>query len=550
MSVFSVLAGKITLDNAEFVAAMNKAREASSRAIETFKGVALGVTGLGATFAGFRGAENFAEGIRDAIETGRQLVVQARQMSTNVASVVQLRKAFQDAGVDAGEAGTAVFMLQKALGGVSEEGVPTSTAFARIGISIADLKKLNPVEQFRAIANGLQRLLDSASRADVSMKIFGRGARDLQAILADPKGFNESIQSSQRYAQVMERNGATFERVSKTIEDIQYQAKAFYASVAEGVAPALQQVLNLLQKIDLSSIGESLGRGISLVVQAISSGKIFDVIGQSIIITFKQAVNVVTGLIYGLAGAFQAEFMAIPRLLRDAFGMITDVTFWKGVGELLLGSIQSVQGRLVQIMINVADALGSRIADVLEKIPGFKAIVESLRGTLSRGSSIASSVNQQLTKQGDSLTASGAADIANAGKPIVRDYVKMIKDEIQAAISGYNNNKAFSTGDNVKSLLSDLSSIVAGVKASIPTGDSNKSGAPSAQNRAAITLKPETNFDRLAKVGLFVGGAVQTPGLAEAKRTANATEKALKTLDTLVNVMKPLSNNKGTVYAE
>jgi len=42
---------------------------------------------------------------------------------------------------------------------------------------------------------------------------------------------------------------------------------------------------------------------------------------------------------------------------------------------------------------------------------------------------------------------------------------------------------------------------------------------------------PDT--DRLAKLGLFIGGAPQTPGLSEARRTATATEKISKGIDKL-----------------
>jgi hypothetical protein len=43
--------------------------------------------------------------------------------------------------------------------------------------------------------------------------------------------------------------------------------------------------------------------------------------------------------------------------------------------------------------------------------------------------------------------------------------------------------------------------------------------------------------DRLEKLGLFIGGSPATPGLSEARRTANATEQSLKQLNVLTNLL-------------
>jgi len=57
--------------------------------------------------------------------------------------------------------------------------------------------------------------------------------------------------------------------------------------------------------------------------------------------------------------------------------------------------------------------------------------------------------------------------------------------------------------------------------------------------------------DRYAKLGLFIGGAPQTPGISEARRTALATEAIKKGIDKL-NVVLAGNNTRANmpVYAE
>ncbi|MCE0498799.1 MAG: hypothetical protein LV481_12720 [Methylacidiphilales bacterium] len=53
--------------------------------------------------------------------------------------------------------------------------------------------------------------------------------------------------------------------------------------------------------------------------------------------------------------------------------------------------------------------------------------------------------------------------------------------------------------------------------------------------------------DRLAKLGLFIGGAPQTPGISEARRTATATEAMKKGIDKLVQGLPKIGLNTGGV---
>jgi hypothetical protein len=71
--------------------------------------------------------------------------------------------------------------------------------------------------------------------------------------------------------------------------------------------------------------------------------------------------------------------------------------------------------------------------------------------------------------------------------------------------------------------------------------------APSA--RSLAYKMPEG--DRLAKIGLFIGGSPTTAGLSEAKRTAAATEKTSRSMDSLIQITQSLSHRPtGAAFAE
>jgi hypothetical protein len=70
----------------------------------------------------------------------------------------------------------------------------------------------------------------------------------------------------------------------------------------------------------------------------------------------------------------------------------------------------------------------------------------------------------------------------------------------------------------------------------------------SAREPASIDHFKTPDADRFAKLGLFIGSAPQTPGLGEAKRTAQATEAIKKGIDKL-NVYFTKNNIKANVTA-
>jgi hypothetical protein len=590
-----VLEGKMTLENSGFVEKMNKARESAGEALKTFKEVALGLTGLGSAMAAFQGSEAFTEGIKSAIETGRAFAVQARQMSTSVAQVVELRRAFEEAGVGADGAGTAVYMLNKALGGVSEEGVPTATAFQRIGLSIAELKKQSPVEQFRAIIAGLNKLPDSATRANVAAQIFGRGARDLQAILADPKGFNEAIEGSEAYAQIMQKNAPAFETVSKAVEGLQVKTKEFYAGLASGVAPILERVLALTSKIDFAKLGAGFGRAIALVGEAFKQGTLGDIVKDALVAGFDVAINT-------LVGAFTAAVQG----LGAALGAVFSSDFWlglaagfKGVAEMFVGylmsqlpqvfdGLQSISDHFKALAtgqsyesykkkreddelkayikqtgasfdqsdpVNQFDSIDNKDVDRLmdQRAHGVDPMYYSKANPdeygfpqLTRLSQIQKTGNSFLGGQANDFQRKGSSDI-DAAKGLLKPVGDAVAQAVAAAVKSYQQAKVLDPGEATKDLATKLAQLNASLDSrggKDEEGEKKGVDTPAGASSSLALKMPEG--DRLAKLGLFIGGAPATPGLTEARRTANATEKALRTLDTLVDVTKSLGGNLNT----
>lgn len=73
--------------------------------------------------------------------------------------------------------------MQRAIGKAGMGLRETAEAFRQIGLTAADLKRMNTAEQFKAIADGISRTGDSALRAEVMVRIFGESGAALQNMM-------------------------------------------------------------------------------------------------------------------------------------------------------------------------------------------------------------------------------------------------------------------------------------------------------------------------------------------------------------------------------
>lgn len=73
---------------------------------------------------------------------------------------------------------------EKALA-IANKGIATATKdFARLGLSIEDLRAMNPEDQFWTVANAIASIEDPALRTSMAMSLFGRSGTDLLPMLS------------------------------------------------------------------------------------------------------------------------------------------------------------------------------------------------------------------------------------------------------------------------------------------------------------------------------------------------------------------------------
>jgi hypothetical protein len=190
-----------------------------------------------------------------------------------------------------------------------------STAFGKLGLNIAELKKLAPEQQFQAVAKAIQNIEDPAERAAARMAVFGKAGNELAGTLkaaAEGAGELGGALSDEAMAAAAGLQDQT-DLLTTAWERVQLQ---FGAAIAQ--SPEVQRALS-----DITDLVVKLAEAIGDMAPIIS--KVFDALvfrSKEAMLAFKGALE--STLIGGVAAWANykkaVEQLKLESLFNDVIG--------------------------------------------------------------------------------------------------------------------------------------------------------------------------------------------------------------------------------------
>lgn len=468
----AVLQFSLGLATGNFLPALNKA----SSGVKSFVG---GLVGLGAISAG----------VMKAISKGAELERLHRRTGESAGDLFALQKGFKAAGLSADDVGPALFMMDKALGGVNEMGEKTEDIFGRMGLKIGDLKKMGGAQSLQAIMAALNKL-GQTDAAKGASSIFGRmQAGNMIQLARSTDDFTHAMKSAAEQAAIFQRNSNSFFHLELSLDKLKGKMNTLFAGIAEGAAPGIQKVADMLDSVSLTGFGVGIGRGITAITEAFSEGSLIELI----------ALTISTGFEIGLA--------AVPALLEN-------------LGYTLLKVIETPLAYL-QAGLTYAEE------KTMEWMYAFM-------GMLPKGVQKALGVDPENLAALKDFKADSFSDIMKDRKD---DGVKFFSDD-----NGFDNVKSDSSARlkealaSIKKISEPLAAMVNGLVSRAPKPDASKV-IPRGGNTLAsesYTYKPE--FTAFEKMGFVMGGS-SNPATEHARRTADATQKTATLMETVVQLL-------------
>lgn len=180
---------------------------------------------------------------------------------------VVMTQAFRNIGMDASNVGAAINMLQMALTGLNEEGLPTKGVFDQLGLSLEALKDMSPINALQAISDKIAGLGSAADKTRAVRDLFGRAGGSLLPLLGDNTAFSTAREQVGQLAGTIGRNVEELGKFADAWESLDVKKMQFFAGLAEGLAGSLSQAGDAINAIDLTKFGTDIGDTLNGLVQ-------------------------------------------------------------------------------------------------------------------------------------------------------------------------------------------------------------------------------------------------------------------------------------------
>lgn len=259
-------------------------------------GVAAGIMQAGAQLFGIQAimkAVTFAaDGMRDALQLGDDLVDLNAQTGIAVDKLMELQLAFDLNGMKADQLQPVIAKLQRSIADAASGSDEAALKFARMGISITDIQGLTADEQLKKVGEAIGKIENPAARSAAAMDIFGKSGAKLLAVFA-AGGMDEVRKILGNQSAMLLENAGVFGKASDELGLIGNKLRGFFVGIASEIVPQLMDVIDASAKLDFSNAGREIGNafGTALVI----AEQIFDAIasaGQMIIKAFDTAANI------------------------------------------------------------------------------------------------------------------------------------------------------------------------------------------------------------------------------------------------------------------
>ena len=378
--------------------------------------------------------------IKESLDLGGQLTDMSAQTGIAVGDLVVLRQAFANAGMDAEQVGPAINRLQKALGGINEDGEPTNKALAALGISMGELQSLNPAEQFSRVSAALAAIPDTTERAATAMGIFGRKGAALQAIFLDGSAMDVARQQVGGLADTMQANASKFDSISDALGAANLKGQQLAAGFTAAIAPALEEIGNALNATDLTGLGESLGEIAATAIrfgQALS-GMIPQIVGVVAAMALYRAgfdtkvVSAMSNIGPAATRAFAQVRVALATMNFSSVGAAARTAF-AGIGMAARGAALAIKGALISTGIGI---LIAGIAAAIEVVIG--KIQQAKEATRAAGAASSDTLKAVTSIAAEMKTVSSEADKVDVGKRIDQD-IESAKESLAGLADQFEN---------------------------------------------------------------------------------------------------------------
>lgn len=423
---------ELILESKSFTAQMQKVNDAFAKTNSDLQKFGKSMQKVGASFAAVGGAITAALGVAVKSLANAADVADdtAKRTGLTVEAVQELGYVAKMTGSNLATVEVALRTMQKGLTDSGTESAAFTSALETLGLSLAELRAMNPQAQFDALSQAIAGVTDPSQRAGLAMTVFGRAGTALLPMLAEgADGIAKLKDEAHKYGYVMSQEVA---EAGSNFNDNLDRLKGSLGGLAQQVVAGLLPTLNSLVKCAadvVAGIKEWINNNPNLVStlahMAASVGAVLTVFGALVAacgswIALAPAVGAawtiatgpigitimaIAGVVAGIVALWK-NWDKVCHYMAQAWNTLTivickGVELWLSSWETALGWIPGIGEKLRTAMYQVQNAAAQASFDIgqrqlqYEKDKNEKLLAETQKFTSAQNEALISAQTEQ-----------------------------------------------------------------------------------------------------------------------------------------------------------
>ena len=427
-----ILSIKLILESKSFTTQMQKVNDAFAKTNSDLQKFGKSMQKVGASFAAVGGAITAALGVAVKSLANAADVADdtAKRTGLTVEAVQELGYVAKMTGSNLATVEVALRTMQKGLTDSGTESAAFTSALETLGLSLAELRAMNPQAQFDALSQAIAGVTDPSQRAGLAMTVFGRAGTALLPMLAEgADGIAKLKDEAHKYGYVMSQEVA---EAGSNFNDNLDRLKGSLGGLAQQVVAGLLPTLNSLVKCAadvVAGIKEWINNNPNLVSTlahvAASVGAVLTVFGALVAacgswIALAPAVGAawtiatgpigitimaIAGVVAGIVALWK-NWDKVCHYMAQAWNTLTivickGVELWLSSWETALGWIPGIGEKLRTAMYQIQNAAAQASFDIgqrqlqYEKDKNEKLLAETQKFTSAQNEALISAQTEQ-----------------------------------------------------------------------------------------------------------------------------------------------------------
>ena len=325
-----------------------------------------------------------------AVERGASLDDLARQLGTTVESVSGLGYAFETAGLQMEQFADLAKSLDQKLSQALDGNDEAATAFRRLGLSAAEVARMDLPERLETVGNALNRVTLASDRSEFALKLLGgSGAKALRIFERGPGTLGRLADQARDVGAIMSGETArSAVEVSRAFNQAWSSIKYAALAVGEALLPnaeAIKEVSRAVVNV-ARQVREWIGRNQFLVTTVVAVGAALVVAGGALV-GLGGAITLAGTAIGGIATAFSALFTAVSLVVSPLAVIPVALAAIAGTGYLLATQTEAGQALTETIGTELTTAWRTMADAAVESWAGIASAMR--RGDLAAAGEIA-----------------------------------------------------------------------------------------------------------------------------------------------------------------